>query len=124
MFCRRGALANFTKFKGKASAMDQACTNPSKRLHDIFFLVCFATFLDHFFTENLHTTASYQFSEAMEGRHCCVKSVHIRSFSGPYFPAFGLNTERHEKTLSTDTFHAVPLVRTAPLTHSIQGTPD
>ena len=29
--------------------------------------------------------------------HCsfhCVKSVQIRNFSGPYFPAFGLNTER------------------------------
>ena len=25
----------------------------------------------------------------------CVKSVRIRSFSGPYFPAFRLNTERH-----------------------------
>ena len=25
----------------------------------------------------------------------CVKGVHIRSFSGPYFPAFGLNTERY-----------------------------
>ena len=25
----------------------------------------------------------------------CVKSVRIRSFSGPYFPAFGLNTERY-----------------------------
>ena len=24
----------------------------------------------------------------------CVKSVHIRSFSGPYFPAFGLNTDQ------------------------------
>ena len=23
----------------------------------------------------------------------CVKSLHIPSFSGPYFPAFGLNTE-------------------------------
>ena len=23
----------------------------------------------------------------------CVKSVRIRSYSGPYFPAFGLNTE-------------------------------
>ena len=23
----------------------------------------------------------------------CVKSVHIRSYSGPYFPAFGLNTD-------------------------------
>ena len=25
----------------------------------------------------------------------CVKSVRIRSFPGPYFPAFGLNTERY-----------------------------
>ena len=25
----------------------------------------------------------------------CVKSVHIRSFSGPYFPAFGLNTDKN-----------------------------
>ena len=25
----------------------------------------------------------------------CVKSVHIWSYSGPYFPAFGLNTERY-----------------------------
>ena len=53
-------------------------------------------------------------------RHC-VKSVRIRSYSGPHFPAFGLNTERYEvshriqlkfgkmvtrKTPNTDTFHA------------------
>ena len=25
----------------------------------------------------------------------CLKSVRIRSYSGPYFPAFGLNTERY-----------------------------
>ena len=25
----------------------------------------------------------------------CVKSVRIRSYSGPYFPAFGVNTERY-----------------------------
>ena len=50
----------------------------------------------------------------------CVKSVCIRSFSGPYFPTFGLNTERYrifpiqserEKILTgeapdTNTFHA------------------
>ena len=29
----------------------------------------------------------------------CVKSVRIRSFSGPYFPAFGLNTERYSVSL-------------------------
>ena len=52
----------------------------------------------------------------------CVESVHIQSYSGPHFPSFGLNTERHEVTLriqskcgkirtritpNTDTFHAV-----------------
>ena len=52
----------------------------------------------------------------------CVKSVLIRSFSGPYFLAFGLNTERYSVSLhiqsecgkirtrkipNTDTFHAV-----------------
>ena len=30
---------------------------------------------------------------------CKVKSVSIRSFSGPYFPAFGLNSERYTITL-------------------------
>ena len=29
----------------------------------------------------------------------CVKSVRIRSFSGPYFPTFGLNTERYSESL-------------------------
>ena len=52
----------------------------------------------------------------------CVKSVRIRSFSGLYFPLFGLNTEIYSTSLriqtefrkiptrkspNTDTFHAV-----------------
>ena len=52
----------------------------------------------------------------------CVESVRIRRFSGPYFPAFGLNMERYfvpfriqsecgnlrtRKTPNTNTFHAV-----------------
>ena len=52
----------------------------------------------------------------------CVKSVRIRSYSGPYFPALGLNAERYEVSLriqsecrkiqtritpNTDTFHTV-----------------
>ena len=54
----------------------------------------------------------------------CVKCVQIRSFSGPYFPAFGLNRRDtshlsvfspnagkygQEKTPYLDTFHAVLL---------------
>ena len=59
-------------------------------------------------------------SLSLGGYH--LKSVCIRSFSGPYFPAFGLNTEIYSvnlriqpecrktltrKTLNTDTFHAM-----------------
>ena len=42
------------------------------------------------------------------GYHC-VKSVQYGVFSGPYFPAFGLNTGKYgpEKTPYLDTFHAV-----------------
>ena len=29
----------------------------------------------------------------------CEKIVRIRSYSGPYFPAFGLNTERYTVSL-------------------------
>ena len=35
-----------------------------------------------------------------------VKNVRIRSFSGPYFAAFGLNIQTR-KTPNTDTFYAV-----------------
>ena len=52
----------------------------------------------------------------------CIKSVHIRSYSGPHFPAFGLNTQTYKVSLriqsecekvrtritpNTDTFYAV-----------------
>ena len=55
----------------------------------------------------------------------CVTCVRIRSFSGPYFPAFRLDTKRYSvsfriqskwgkirtiKTPNTDTFHAVELI--------------
>ena len=56
----------------------------------------------------------------------CVKSIRSRSFSGPFFLTFGLNTKRYglslliqsecgkirtRKTPNTDTFHAVILNR-------------
>ena len=34
-----------------------------------------------------------------KGVFYCVKSVRIRSHSRPYFPAFGLNTERYGVSL-------------------------
>ena len=43
-----------------------------------------------------------------------IKSVHVQSFPGPYFPALGLNARKCEngkmrtrKSRNTDTFHAV-----------------
>ena len=41
-----------------------------------------------------------------------MKSVQYGVFSGPYFPAFGLNKGKHgpEKTLCLDTFHAVSIL--------------
>ena len=30
-------------------------------------------------------------------RHHCLKSVRIRNYSGPYFPAIGLNTEKYSE---------------------------
>ena len=61
--------------------------------------------------------------------HTChwVKSIHIRSYSDPHFPAFGLNTERYSVSLcihskcgkirtritpNTYTFHSVCLLPT------------
>ena len=42
----------------------------------------------------------------------CVKSVRVRSYSDPHFPAFGLNMERYGKmwtriTPNTNAFYAV-----------------
>ena len=34
-----------------------------------------------------------------------IKSVHIQSYSGPYFPAFGLNTERYGVSLCIPSEH-------------------
>ena len=63
-----------------------------------------------------------------------VKGVRIRGFSGPYFPAFGLNTDRYSvslhiqseygkirtrKILNTDTFHAVQVLNTPLISNEV-----
>ena len=65
-------------------------------------------------------------------RHHCVKSVRIQSFSGPYIPAFGLNTKiysvnlriqskcrkiRTRKTSNTDAFLRSKVLPTVARTH-------
>ena len=69
-------------------------------------------------------------SGALAGNDHCVTSVRIRSFYGPYFPGFWLNTEirrhtkslriqskcgkiRTRKTCKTDTFEVVELISIA-----------
>ena len=51
----------------------------------------------------------FLFSSLNKKHNHCVKSVQMRSFSGPYFPVFSANTEKYgpEKTPYLDTFHAV-----------------
>ena len=54
----------------------------------------------------------------------CVKSVRIRSYSGPHFPAFGLNTERYGISLRTQSECGKMRTRTTPNTdafHAVQN---
>ena len=46
----------------------------------------------------------------------CVKSIRIRSYSGPYFPAFGLNTERYSVSLRIQPERRKMLCRITPKT--------
>ena len=61
-----------------------------------------------------------RFNQQVSNQHC-IKIVRVRSYSGPHFPAFGLNTERYSVSIriqsecgkmqtritpNTDTFHA------------------
>ena len=56
----------------------------------------------------------------------CVKSVRIRSYSGPYFPAFGLNTERYEVSLRIQSERGKIRIRITPNTNTFcaVGFPD
>ena len=50
-----------------------------------------------------------------------VKSVRIRSYSGPYFPAFGLNTERYSVSLRIQSKYGKIWTRITPNTDSFQA---
>ena len=65
---------------------------------------------------------SFDNKDKKKENYNCVKSAHIRSYSSPYFPAFGLNTKRYflslriqsecgkmrtRKTPNTENFYAV-----------------
>ena len=73
----------------------------------------------------MKTVCPTSWKRQFKGEYHCIKSVRIRSYSGPYFSVFGLNTERHEVSLriqsecgkmrtritpNTYTFHAACLI--------------
>ena len=96
----------YKKFEGIYGLLKQSSTNFTWSILECFDLTCLLIII------LLITTSSL------------VKGVRIRSYSGLYFPAFGLNTERYGVCLriqsecqkirtritpNTDTFHAVLL---------------
>ena len=50
----------------------------------------------------------------------CVKSVRIWSYSGPHFPAFGLNTERYGESLRIQSECGKIRTRITPNTNTFQ----
>ena len=83
-------------------------------------IITFSSYLIKLF--EIHSCNSWRYYYSIIGNKHWVKSVRTRSFSGPYFPAFGMNTERYSvyvriesesgkiwtrKSPDTVTFHAV-----------------
>ena len=54
---------------------------------------------DEIVISNLHYYTNIKQVYPLTRAKHCVKSVQIRSYSGPYFPTFGLNTERYSLSL-------------------------
>ena len=63
------------------------------------------------------TSSTFYISNDVDGglkNNHCVKSVRIRSYSGPYFPAFGLNMERYSVSLHIQSKYGKMLTRITP----------
>ena len=75
--------------------------NTSKEYSVDWFIFLFFTFNIFIFTFNIFISRLtsiflfFIFTLTVFIVSHCVKSVQMRSFSGPYFPAFGLNTEKY-----------------------------
>ena len=78
---RKGVLRNFAKFTGK-------------HLRQSLFFDKVAGLRSRYQISRAKLFPMKVFKLFCWFKHC-VKSVHIRSFFGPYFSAFGLNTERY-----------------------------
>ena len=61
--------------------------------NSLFRPATFVKFLRIFFSQHTSRGCFYRLLEHINNH--CVKSVHILSYSGPYFPAFGLNVDQN-----------------------------
>ena len=66
--------------------------------------------------DNLNYLHSYFHESWLISNFHCVKSVRIRSYSGPHFPAFGLNMERYSVSLRIQSEYGKMRTRTTPNT--------
>ena len=66
-------------------------------------------FKNTYFVGHLQTASSGRWKDFSKRKIKFPKSVQIRSFSGLYFPVFGLNMRKYgpEKTPYLDSFHSV-----------------
>ena len=87
-FEKKVVLKNFATFTVKQLYRSVFFNKPAGIRRNIENFVDFSKFLRAPFRENLHTIVS-EFAEKLGLLHC-VKGVRIWRFSGPYFPAFGL----------------------------------
>ena len=89
---------NFTKFQRTALPQNSPLVSASRgRSSDFLRLNYKLLFSSKFHWNSSSNTKHVKF---FFFNFHCVKSVRIRSYSGPYFPAFGLNTERHSRSVS------------------------
>ena len=100
MFCKKAALKNFVILTRKHQCWSLLFNKAADLRTPILKNICFF--------------GKIMLGLRISSEERCVKSVRIRSYSGRYFPAFGLNTDQSECgkirtriTPNTDTFYAV-----------------
>ena len=101
------------------------------KISEVFTGKCFYTkAVQKFFTKHKGKHLRWRLYRLQGRSFHCVKSVPIRNYSGPHFPAFGLNTKRYSVSLlihseceklrtritpNTDTFYTVFMDKKTPL---------
>ena len=117
-YCR--LLGAFKMFSSQIRNTHVLCSSSKKVA--IFFTILVTLQLLHVYLETISDRIFFPRVSLSEDNSHCVKSVRIWNFSGTYFPAFRVNTERYSVSLciqsecgkirtritpNMDTFHAV-----------------